>query len=295
METITDFRFYGYEDTLDVINKLCQRYRGILARIPIGVSAFGRKIYCLKIGNARESMLYAASVHGNEYITTPVILRFVEDLCHHLARDSKFCGIDMNLALSTRSLYFVPMANPDGCEIALKGSNAQWIKKLCGGDFGLWKANGRGVDINHNFDADWLRLREIEKAHGIDAPSFGKYGGEYPFSEPETVALSTLCRLINPRHVIALHTQGEEIYYGYKRKNTDEERMAEIFAMTSGYTLSRPDYLSSCGGFKDWFCDVFHRPGFTFECGCGKNPLPQSDIASIYRKLRETLAIAAII
>ncbi len=295
METITDFRFYGYEETNNIISRLCSKYAGILTRIPIGVSSNGRKIYSIKLGNFRESMLYVASVHGNEYITTPVILRFIEDLCHHITLDSNFCGIDMNLALSTRSLYFVPMLNPDGCEIALNGTDDEWIKNLCGGDFSLWKANGRGVDINHNFDADWEKLREIEKSHGIDAPAWGKYGGEYPCSEPETVALCTLCRLINPRHVIALHTQGEEIYYGYKRENQDQRRMAEIFAMTSGYTLSHPDYLSSCGGFKDWFCDVFHRPGFTFECGYGKNPLPQKDIASIYKKLRETLAIAAII
>ncbi len=295
METITRFKFYGYDECDSVIKKLCCNYRGLLSRIPIGVSGDGRKIYCLKTGDSRESVLFVATVHGNEYITTSIILRFIEDMCHHLMRGSEFCGIDMNLALNTRSLYFVPMLNPDGCEIALNGSEEDWIIKLCNGDFGVWKANGRGVDINHNFDADWGELREIEKSFGIDAPSIGRYGGSSPMSEPETMALCTLCRLINPIHVIALHTQGEEIYYGYKHKNRTEERMAEIFAMTSGYTLSRPDYLSSCGGFKDWFCAVFKRPGFTFECGYGKNPLPESDIAPIYKKLRETLAIASII
>lgn len=295
METITDYRFYGYAETKDVISRLADRYGSFLTKLPIGVSVGGRKIYCLKIGDSRESMLYVASVHGNEYITTSVLLRFIEDMCHHISLGSDFCGINMNRALATRSLYFVPMLNPDGCEIALKGTEDPKITELCDGNFRLWKANGRGVDINHNFDADWEKLKVIEASYGITSPSAGKYGGEYPCSEPETVALCTLCRLINPRHVVALHTQGEEIYYGYRNKNIDEKRMAEIFAMTSGYTLSRPDYLSSCGGFKDWFCKTFHRPGFTFECGRGINPLPQSDILPIYKKLRETLAIAAII
>ena len=295
METITECRFYGYDDVGRVAALLKAKYEDFLTLLPIGVSGEGRKIYCLKLGDARESMLYVAAVHGNEYITTTIILRFIEDLCHHLALESDFCGINMNLALSTRSLYFVPMLNPDGCEIALHGSEDETIKNLCGGDFSKWKANGRGVDINHNFDADWEKLKEIELSYGISSPGLGKYGGEYPCSEPETSALCSLCRLVNPRHVVALHTQGEEIYYGYRNKNSDERRMAEIFAMTCGYTLSRPDYLSSCGGFKDWFCKTFHRPGFTFECGRGVNPLPQSDILPIYKKIRETLAISAII
>ena len=295
METITDYRFYGYEETNDILTRLTERYGQFLTKLPIGVSSMGRKIYCLKLGFARESMLYVASVHGNEYITTSVLLRFLEDMCYHLIKESDFCGINMNRALFTRSLYFVPMLNPDGCQIALHGTDDIYLQKLCEGNFKIWKANGRGVDINHNFAADWDKLKEIELSYGIDSPTFGKYGGEYSESEPETVALCTLCRLINPRHVIALHTQGEEIYYGYRNKNEEERRMAEIFAMTSGYTLSRPDYLSSCGGFKDWFCQTFHRPGFTFECGRGVNPLPKSDILPIYKKLRETLAIAAII
>ena len=295
METITDYRFYGYAETNNIITQLVDKYGDFLTKLPVGVSVCGRKIYCLKLGNSRESMLYVASVHGNEYITTSVLLRFIEDMCYHLSIESEFCGINMNRALITRSLYFVPMLNPDGCEIALKGTDDPNLAELCGGDFGSWKANGRGVDINHNFDADWEKLKKIELSHGISSPTFGKYGGEYPCSEPETVAICTLCRLIKPRHVIALHTQGEEIYYGYRSKNADEKRMAEIFAMTCGYTLSQPDYLSSCGGFKDWFCKTFHRPGFTFECGRGVNPLPQKDILPIYKKIRETLGIAAII
>ncbi len=294
MENITDYRFYGYHDTNEIIAKLCKKY-SVLTRIPIGVSWCGRKIYCIKLGRARENMLYVASVHGNEYITTPILLKFIEDICKHMEYGRSFCGIDMNLGLAERSLYFVPMLNPDGCEIALNGTTDEAVIKMCSGDFSKWKANGRGVDINHNFDADWETLKAIEQGYGIFTPTFGKYGGEFPCSEPETVAITTLCRLIKPSHIIAMHTQGEEIYYGYKHKHRNEERMAEIFAMTSGYTLSRPDYLSSCGGLKDWFCKTFYRAGFTFECGYGENPLPQKDIAPIYRKLRETLAIAAII
>ena len=35
------------------------------------------------------------------------------------------------------------------------------------------------------------------------------------------------------------------------------------------------------GGFKDWFIDCFHRPGFTIEAGKGKNPLPFSRLSAI--------------
>ena len=70
--------------------------------------------------------------------------------------------------------------------------------------------------------------------------------------------------------------------------------MAEIFSMLSGYALSTPDYLSSCGGFKDWFSYCFNKPGFTIECGFGTNPLPICEANGIYKRIREMLAVAAV-
>ena len=64
-----------------------------------------------------------------------------------------------------------------------------------GGDIpGRWQANARGVDINHNFNAGWAALQLQERAAGIGGPSPRQWGGPAPESEPETRAMTELCR-----------------------------------------------------------------------------------------------------
>jgi len=50
----------------------------------------------------------------------------------------------------------------------------------------------------------------------------------------------------------------------------------------------------SFDGCKDWFISKFNRPGFTIECGKGKNPLPLSDFVGIYNDIAEALILMAM-
>ena len=69
--------------------------------------------------------------------------------------------------------------------------------------------------------------------------------------------------------------------------------MAECFAALSGYKVSRPDGIASYGGYKDWVIDSHGIPAFTIECGKGENPLPDSDLESVYKKTEPILLSAA--
>ena len=76
----------------------------------------------------------------------------------------------------SRGLIIVPMLNPDGVEIAQHGARgclhlAKRIYDLCDGHFERWQANARGVDLNHNFDAGWEKLRQMEISYGILKPA----------------------------------------------------------------------------------------------------------------------------
>ena len=116
-----------------------------------------------------------------------------------------------------------------------------------------------------------------------------------PESEPETVALVNLTRSRRPRAVIALHSQGEEIFWEYGcKKPPESERLARIFAAASGYTLVENSGLASHGGYKDWFIECFDRPGFTVEIGKGENPLPLSDFDDILKDTVPMLTLAAM-
>lgn len=299
MERIVESVEYDYALYKKTVDRLCQKY-SILHRFIIGKSCAGRDIIALKLGKSADYSLITAAFHGSEHITTNVLLYFLEELCAAVTSGNSLAGVDTRKALIGRGIIFVPRVNPDGCEISIHGAAAcadlaESIARICKGDFKHWNANFRGVDINHNFNAMWQELRELERKSGIYGPSPTRYGGPKPESEPETVALTNLCRTGRIRHATALHTQGEVIYWSYgKEKPPRSEKMAEIMATSTGYALDYPVGLAEGGGFKDWFISELKKPAFTVELGKGENPLPINTAYDIYLRVKEMLMLSSI-
>ncbi|MCL2885040.1 MAG: M14 family metallocarboxypeptidase [Oscillospiraceae bacterium] len=283
-----------------LIHALRGRYRFLHAQ-PIGQSVCGRDITMLSLGKGKEKVLYTAAFHGQEWLTALVLLQLVEDICAALESGELLCGMDYAGGLSGRTLVFVPLVNPDGVDIARHGSAAagqheKTVQRLGGDTPGLWQANARGVDLNHNFNAGWVGLQERERAAGIVGPAPRRFGGAAPESEPEVRALTVLCRENPFRHVLALHSQGEEIYWQFGDKTPARAHLlGQILAVSSGYTLASPEPIATGGGFKDWFIDTFGRPGYTVELGRGQNPLPAGDLTQVYEKAKEMLLLAGLI
>ncbi|MBR5451900.1 MAG: M14 family metallocarboxypeptidase [Clostridia bacterium] len=261
----------------------------------IGKSVVGRDIPILSLGNGNEEILYAAAFHGNESITATVLLIFIEELCKALCDPYHTYQQDLSELIQKRKIHFVPIVNPDGCEISAKGQSAagifeKTVKKLGNMNFCKWSANARGVDINHNFNAKWQELHEIERMHGIYSPRHSRYGGEFPESEPETKAIANFCRNHKVIRAYAFHSQGEVIYWDFdKIEVKNAQKIATVLSDTSGYALDVPTGLAIGGGFKDWFISEFCRPAFTIEIGKGENPLPQKDSVKIYQKIKKML------
>ncbi|MCQ2455334.1 MAG: M14 family metallocarboxypeptidase [Clostridia bacterium] len=300
MEKIIKSVNYDYSAFIKSIDLLCKRYT-FLNKMSIGKSIRGRDIPSLIIGKTDDYALYCAAVHGSEHITTNIVLMWLEDICRSIETNLPLCGLKTNELIKESGIIIVPRVNPDGCEISINGKtacgeNLKEINRMCKGDFEHFNANFRGVDINHNFDASWEKLKAKEEEMGIHFPSASRFGGRQKMSEPETLALVNLCKTRKIRHATALHSQGRVIYWTYKDKNPPHSRqMAEIFASTSGYLLDYPIDIASGGGFKDWFIKEFNRPGFTVEVGNGKNPLPINDAESIYNEIKKSLTISAIL
>lgn len=265
----------------------------------IGKSLCQREIFALSIGKSTNPLLIAAAFHGQEWLTSLLALRFAEILLRSKTAKSSIWGIPPE-AIS-RSVIIVPCVNPDGVEIAINGAEtagayAQTCRKISDSSTEKWNANARGVDLNHNFNAGWHLLRETEIKSGIVAPSPRRYGGYMPESEPESRALAVFTRKIRPRMAIALHSQGEEIFWEYgKNRPLRSKELAGIFASVSGYTLVQNSGLASHGGFKDWFIDYFNKPAFTVEIGKGTNPLPLSDFDGILKKTIPMLTVASVL
>ena len=270
-------------------------------RTVIGKSYLGKNINLIKIGNGIHKVIYIGAHHAMEWLTSLILMRFTEDFCKSYIFNEKIYNYDPEYILKTRTIYIIPMLNPDGVDFVLNGLkkdnpiNPRLIQMNGNSeDFSQWQANARGVDLNHNYDADFGLLKEIEIQSGITEPCPTRYGGEYPESEPETACLTSFIRFENDISVLAaLHTQGEEIYWCYKNIIPPKSKvLANLIAKTTGYKLEYPEeYIASYGGCKDWFISEFNRPGFTIECGKGKNPLPITDFIGIYSYIAEALLL----
>lgn len=267
----------------------------------IGYSHCSREINSFTIGNEKEQVVYVGGVHGMEFITSRLLMRYFIRLCEHYKNCKKLNGYLIRSFLSNRGLTVVPCLNPDGAAISRIGTNsagelAEFVNRASSGDSVHWQANAVGVDLNHNFNADWENVRKRERENGIYHPCPSRFGGDYPESEPETKAITDFCRSHNIRHTIAFHSQGEEIYYTFGENTPPRAyRLAGLMERLSGYKLAEPTGTAVGGGFKDWVIEELHKPAFTVEVGIGENPLPDCDLDAIYERLEEMLTTMAIV
>ncbi len=289
-------REYMFSELKDELYELCTRY-SFASFETVGKSVLGKELLALSIGSGKDAVLMCGAFHGTERLTATLLMMFAQRLCETLARDGDIAGIRARRSFYDRRLVILPMVNPDGCDIVGEGSVncgkfKESVNAISAGNFSKWNANVRGVDINHNFDAGWSIVHELEQKANIYGPSPTRYGGPRPTSEPETAALVDLCSRIRFSHVAAFHSQGEVIYWNYGNNTPVRgRRMATLLSASSGYALEEPTVIASHGGFKDWFIEKYKRPGFTIEIGRGINPLPPSQINEIYSRLEEAMML----
>jgi len=267
----------------------------------IGKSLCGREIKYLQLGKLKNSVLFVAATHAMEWLTSSLILNFLNYISGKYKNDKKLLGVDLKVFFKKSGLVIIPCLNPDGVEIHVNGAKtsgiySDLILKASNNNTDFWQSNARGVDLNHNFNAGWKKLNKKEKELGIITPASTRYGGPAPFSEPETFLLAEFCRKNNFRHAVSLHSQGKEIFWNYG-KNTPKKscHINLLMHASSKYKISEPKNLAIGGGFKDWFIKEFKKPAFTIEIGKGKNPLPFTDLPEIFKDLKNTFSLLTII
>ena len=268
-------------------------------------TAFGRKIRTLVIGKGKRKVIYSAAHHANEWITTPILLKFAEELAEAIENGGEIFGMDAKILAETVTIYLVPMVNPDGVDLvtgAIKPGEGQYeIARALAENYPQipfpdgWKANLLGVDLNLQYPAGWLQAREIKFSQGYTRPGPRDYVGRAPLSQRESRALAGYTEYINPDLILAYHAQGREIYWQFDDVEVPgAEELGRRLAEVSGYTLTTPAEVSSYAGYKDWFIKSFRKPGYTIEVGSGENPLPLEQFDEIYRDNLGILVTAAL-
>lgn len=272
----------------------------------IGNSVLGNSLFCIRIGRGSKEIFYNASFHANEWITTPVLMKFIEDYSLAYVNNTSIYGYNARTLFNNASLYIVPMVNPDGVNLVtgeIKAgtpiyNNSQNISNnypsipFPSG----WKANIRGVDLNLQFPAEWNQARKIKFEQGFTSPAPRDFVGQGPLVTPEALAIYNFTLSHNFKLVIAYHTQGRVIYLKFLDFNPhNSEIVGRKFANVSGYTLEDTPYSSSFAGYKDWFIQNYNRPGYTIEVGFGENPLPISQFNTIYSENLGILVLGLIL
>ena len=132
----------------------------------------GSKLLYLNLGNGDTEACYNASFHANENITTPVLLKFAEQLMRNYENEEEIQNVNIQHLFEEFNLYLIPMVNPDGVDLvngaldqgyfyreAVRIASAYPDISFPSG----WKANIRGVDLNLQFPAGWNMAKQINR------------------------------------------------------------------------------------------------------------------------------------
>ena len=283
----------------------------LVARYPflrteqLGETAFGRPILTLVAGNGPRKVVYTAAHHANEWITTPVILKFIEELAEAVESGGEIFGVNAKELTEAVTIYTVPMVDPDGVDLvtgAIQPGSVQYeLARSLADNYPAipfpngWKANLLGVDLNLNYPAGWLQAREIKFSQGFTRPGPRDYVGRAPLNQAETRLLAGYTEFVDPDLVLAYHSQGKEIYWQFRDiQIPGAEELGRRLAEVSGYRLAEVPFESAFAGYKDWFIQEFRKPGYTVEVGSGTNPLSLEQFDEIYRDNLGILVTAAL-
>ena len=237
----------------------------------VGNSVMRKNIYVIKLGKGPNKVFYSGGIHANEWITSTLLMKFVEDYAIAYVQDSSLYGYNIKNLFNSSSIYIMPMVNPDAINLvtgSLPTTSFAYEKVLSiANNFPSipfpsgWKANINGVDLNLQFPAGWEQAKEIKYSQGFNKPAPRDFVGYGPLTEPESLAIYNFTLMHDFRLVIAYHTQGQEIYWQFQNFNPPNSlEIGEKFAQASGYRLAETPYNSSFAGYKDWFIQTYNRP-----------------------------------
>lgn len=295
---------YSYDILSLNIRSLLKRYP-FLKTVNIGKSVCGKSIPCIIIGKGKKQVCYNASHHANEWITSVLLMKFIENFCRSYIDNGILSGNSTKELYEECTIHVIPMVNPDGVDLVTGGletdseayKNAERLSTGSGVPFPSgWKSNINGVDLNLNYPAEWEEAKKLKFAQGFTSPGPRDYVGAEPFSEPESKAMGEYTKNNSFDLTLSYHTQGEIIFWKFINYNVPGAYdIALKFSEVSGYSPELTPIDSGYAGYKDWFIQDFGKPGYTIEAGKGVNPLPISQFNQIYKDNIGILILGAVL
>ena len=258
---------YYYEDYLCDIYNIMLLGKNIIKIVDEDVTYDGRKIYGLKIGKGKVKAIISAGVHGREYTNVSAVIHMIKKTIHDYNKG--YClykneKINIKNIYNNNSLIIVPLVNPDGYEIALRGYDVVNNKELqnkykaSNKEYYLWKNNVLDVDINRNFQSILWK---------------SKFKGDKPFSQTESRFLKRIFDKYYGGIYVDIHSRGENIYYYRKaldnKYNEEQLIIAKELSALTGYRISKPEeeinYNDTGGNTVHYYSETYRCSAITIE------------------------------
>ncbi len=108
-------RYHSYEEVLQYLKKLSESHKEISEYVEYGRSGQGLPLVALRVGkhlNSPETkprILLTAATHGDEIITTEILLSLLQTVLQKSANDSRF-----ETMIDKTEIVFIPVINADG-------------------------------------------------------------------------------------------------------------------------------------------------------------------------------------
>jgi hypothetical protein len=272
-----DGDYHDYAATKQMLNEFNDAYPYQVDIFSIGKSVLGREIWCIKITNENNtddklSCLIDGCIHGNEWEAGEACLYLADYLLINHATNKTIMRI-----MNTTEIYIVPLVNPDGREADERFTD-------------------NGVDANRNFDVFFGKLIRghsyrlgklfgrikipVIKIPPDDPVKWYWNCGRFPFSEPETKALSDFIETLAQNDLafyVNCHTPMQTIimpWLSYEPPFTMANQENQVYEHVANWIKENTVYdgimgqkigAKTGGNVMDWCFKEFRIPSFTLE------------------------------
>lgn len=205
----------------------------------LGKSTEGRDITAYHFGSGSDEVVFVGGIHGGySWNTALVAYELIANL------ESGAITVPENVKVTV-----IPAVNPDGLFAVTGKTGVFKATDVTAGESARVAArfNANGVDLNRNFNCEWQE-EGVWQNRTVS-------GGDQPFSEAESKAVSSYIEQNTPTAVVAYYAAAGGVYASDCRQGVLPETLAltNLYADASGYSANEEfDFYAITGDMVNW-------------------------------------------
>lgn len=290
------YQAYSHEFMKSDAARLEKMYPDLIKTGSIGKSVEERDLTLIEFGKGDKKIFICGTHHAREYISTTYIMYAIDQYAYAYKTTGYWGNYNVRDILDKVTFCIVPMVNPDGVNLVQNGiyatKNPEYVASMSINEatkhgYRSWKANINGVDVNWNYDKDWVKSRK-----GKPRGSIG-FDGDAPNTEPETRAVSAYVDSYPFEAFISCHTQGQLLYWAEDKSNPTY--IGELVKKDTKFAITYEKDYGVGGSFFDYVYRKYKKPTLTVEL-CryvGNYPYPDTDFDRVWAPAKNIFLIAA--